>query len=271
MALLVSFQLGCERFESLRLLPEGSLRTHYLLDLECRADRETLEGTMSHVLLFNPGRREAEVAVTAYFEDREPERFTLKARPGTTTESNCRDWPVESGRRYAFQLTSPEPVVTQATLGWNNTANHLQEGARTQSPRGPREAATSYLAIPRLATRWFVADGIVMNAPRGLWLRESEWAIVLNPHDEPARLELGLYYRWLTRTHAVEVAPRRLRAFRMDDLVLRQNLHYGVRMASNRPVGLQWRRAVYWHDSPELMTFWSLPAQAFEVEEGPGR
>jgi hypothetical protein len=100
-------------------------------------------------------------------------------------------------------------------------------------------------------------------------VRESEWAIVLNPNDAPARLELALFYRWLTRTHAIEVAPRRLRAIKLDDLVLRPNLHYGVRVASDRPVGVQWRRAVYWHDGSELMTFWSLPAQALEAATDP--
>ena len=267
--LLVLLPLGCERYESLHVLPEGSLRTHYLLDLECNVDAGTLESRMSHVLLFNPGAREAEVAVTAYFEDREPERFSLKARPGTTTDTNCRTWPLEKGRRYAFELTSDRPVVAQATLGWNNTASNIGHDASTRSPRGVREAATSYLALPRLATRWYVADGIVIQAPHAFWLRESEWMYVLNPDDAPARVELGLFYRWLTRSHVVEVAPRRVRAVLLDDLVLRPNLHYGVRVASDRPIGVQWRRGVYWNDSPELMSFWSLPAQALEAAADP--
>jgi hypothetical protein len=115
------------------------------------------------------------------------------------------------------------------------------------------------MAIPALAGRWYVADGIVIDNRDELWIRESEWAVMLNPGDAAAHVELGLFFKVFTRSHTVEVPPRRVRAIRMDDLVTLRNKHYGVRFASDVPIAAQWRRTVAWYDSPELMSFWSVP------------
>ena len=263
---------ACERYESLTALPAPSLRTHYLIDFTYRRDVESRFATSGHLVVFNPGARTAELAVTVYFEDREPSRFALRAAAGASTESDYESWPVSPGERFALAVQSDEPVIAQATLGWNNAANDVAPSAQARDGGRPREAATSYLSIPSLATRWYLADGIVIDRPSKLWFRESEDAVLLNPGDRPAHVELALFNRFFTRTHAVEVPARRVRAVRMDDVVPLRNRHYGVRIASDVAIAAQWRRTVQWYDAPdELMSFWSIPCAPLNaaLESGP--
>jgi hypothetical protein len=263
--LVLLLALGCERYESLRSLPAPTLRTHYLLDYERGADREARFATGGHLLVFNPGRRAAELDVTAYFEDREPATFHLQARPGATTESEPREWPVPADGRFALRVESSEPVVAQATIGWNNTAGDFSPAATAAGGAPVREAASSYMGIPALARRWYVADATVIDAPETLWLHESEWALLLNPGDRPAKVRLSLFYRWFARHHEVEVPARRLRAVVMDDLAI-ANHHYGVRIVGDAPIAAQWRRTVKRQGSPELLAFWSVPGVPLERE-----
>lgn len=250
---------ACERYESLEVLPPASLRTHYLIDFTYERDPATRAATEGHLVVFNPSSRAADLSIIVYFEDREPKQVRLRARPGASTESNFSDWPVAPGQRFALAVTSSDPVVAQATIGWNNVGNDGAPGAHTDDGGRPREAVASYTAIPDLATRWYLADGIVIDRPSELWIRESEWAVMLNPGDAPARVDLGLFFRFFKSSHTIEVPARRVRAIRMDDLVPLRNRHYGVRFASDVPIAAQWRRTVNWYDSPELMSFWSVP------------
>ncbi|MCC6763999.1 MAG: hypothetical protein IT293_04980 [Deltaproteobacteria bacterium] len=259
LALVAATIAGCERYETLAVVPPASMKTHWLVDFTYLDDPATRAATMGHLVVFNPAPRAATLDVTVYYEDREPARFALEAAPGASTESNYAGWPVKPGERFALGIASSEPVVAQATIGWNNVGNDNRPTARAPDGGRPREAVTSYMALPALAERWYLADGIVLDRPSTLWVRESEWAVLLNPGDRPARVELALYFRRFARAHAVEVAPRRVRAVRMDDLVTLRNKHYGVRIASDVPIAAQWRRTVAWYDSPELMSFWSVP------------
>jgi hypothetical protein len=210
------------------------------------------------VLIFNPGARDVPLQVTFYFEDREPQSFPLTARAGTTTWSSVAEWPVKVEGRFALAIASAEPVIAQAAIQWGNTGGDLSPAAAARSSAGPREAATSYMAIPDLAERWYLADGLVIDKREESWLRESETTLVLNPDDAPAHVTLTMFYRWFTRQHTIEVPARRLRHVRMEDVVL-ANHHYGLRVESDRPVAVQSRRTMHWYDSSEPMTFWSVP------------
>lgn len=251
---------GCGREPSFEVLPPGSLRTHYLIDLEHRNDSTALRATMSHLVVFNPGPRPARLDAAAYYEDREPDRFTLEAAPNTSTETNSGKWPIRAGARFALALQSSEPVVAQATIGWTNTNGNYRLGARTLSPRGPRETAKSYQSITGLARRWYYADGIVIqpSGPPTDWIRESEWAVLLNPGDDTAHVTLRLHYKDRTVPHTVTVAPRRVLRVFMDELAVWRR-HYGVSVESDREVAAQWIRLVNWTDSDEPMAEWSLP------------
>ncbi len=264
LALLVA---GCERYESLVVLPEGALRTQYLLDFEYAVDAERLVAWHGFLLIFNPGPRPVRIDATVYYEDRDPEHFALEARPGTTTGSAIAEWPVVPQGRFALGIVSAEPVVAQATIAWDNTGGNLATGAATRSPTGVREAATSYMAIPRLADRWYLADGLVMNHPDRFWVRETETTLVLNPGDQDAAVEVSTFYRPLVRHHAIRAPARRLVAVRMDDLAFADH-HYGLRVASDRLVAVQSRRVVYWYGSPDVMTFWSTPCVALPSVAG---
>ena len=139
-----------------------------------------------------------------------------------------------------------------------NAGNDWTPDARTKSVREVREVAKSYMAINQLNKEWYVADGIVINKPGELWIKESEWAVILNPGDQDARVKLLLYYGEKIDVYEVSVPAKRMKRVLMDDLAT-PNRHYGVRFLSDQLIAAQWLRAVNWYDSPELMTFWSVP------------
>ena len=256
---IVLASAGCERYETLTIVPPATLKTHYLVDFTYLNDAATGAATEGHLVVFNPSPRPAKLDVTVYFEDRDPERIAVEAAAGASTESNYGSWPVKPGERFALGVTSSEPVFAQATVGWNNVGNDGAPTARARDGGRPRETATSYMSIPTLAERWYLADGVVIDNPRNLWIRESEWAVLLNPGDAPAHVDLSLFFKHWTRAHAIEIPPRRVRAVLMDDLVTLRNRHYGIRVSSDVPIAAQWRRTIEWYDSPELMSFWSIP------------
>lgn len=238
-------------------LPAAAFRTHYLIDYEYLFDKETLFATMGHLLVFNPGKRDAELRITIYFEDREPQTLSLTVPAKKSQETNYTSWPVKPDMRFALKVTSSEPVVCQATIGWINAGNDWSPGAKTKSPHGVREVAKSYMASNQLSKEWYVADGIVINR-NDLWIKESEWALILNPAEQSAQVKLLLYYEEKTDVYEVVVPPKRVKRVFMDDLAT-PNRHYGVRFLSDQPIVAQWLRAVNWYDSRELMTFWSTP------------
>lgn len=270
--LLVS-ALGCGESPALLVAPPESMRTHYLVDFENTTDSTTLFALTGHLTVFNPGTRDADLTVTAYYEDHEPDRFILRARAGSSNESNTSQWPLRRNTIFALKVESTEPVICQATVGWTNTAGRYEWGAATRSPNGARETAKSYMAIRTLARHWLYADGVVIRdgvrqtvarwlpnpPPHGLWIRESEWAVMLNPGDQPAEVEIVLHYGAEKVPQLVTIPPRRVKRLFMDDIA-RPNRHYGVTVTSDRNIAVQWLRQVNWHDSPEPMAFWSVPA-----------
>ncbi len=274
---------GCGEAPGFRVLAPDSLRTHYLIDYEDSNDSATGYANISHLMVFNPGAREAELTVTAYYEDHEPDRFQLRAAPGTTTETISPDMPIRHGGKFALRVESSEPVVCQAGLGWTNTRGHFGWRSRTRSGDRVREAAKSYTALRRLSRHWLYADAIVMNdgvrhtvnrllpgddSPHTLWIRESEFALLLNPGDDSATVTLTLHYGPTVRSQVLTIPPRRLKMHFMDPVAV-PNEHYGVSVSSTTEVAFQWLRLMRWHESEEPMTFWSVPGVPVEeVEPG---
>ncbi len=252
-------QAACTRFDTLELSPTGALRTHYILDFAFLMDDVELTGEGGELVIFDPSPGEANVEITAYFADKEPQTARVKTRPGASTAWNSAELPVERGDRFAMKIESSEPVFVQATIAWNNTAHSFLRTADTKSQYLQREAATSYKSITTLARRWYVADGMIVNSPERLWLQESEHAIILNPGDEPAEVDLNLFYSPFTRPKSVSIPARRVVSVFMDEFAI-HNHHYGISFDSNVPVAVQWRRTLGWYDTWEMMSLWSLPA-----------
>ena len=67
--LLLISALGCGESPALLVAPPESMRTHYLVDFENTTDSTTLFAMTGHLTVFNPGRRDADLTVTAYYED----------------------------------------------------------------------------------------------------------------------------------------------------------------------------------------------------------
>jgi hypothetical protein len=238
------------------------LHTRYLIDFEYFNDEATGFAMMGHLLAFNTGPNDTTAHVTIYFEDGEPAAFDLPVPAGQSIETNYGSWPVGLDSRFALQVDSDEPLVCQATVGWNNSWNLYAPDTVPLAPEGLRECAKSYMAHERLSRDSCIADGVVLDAPSRMWVRESEWAVLLNPGDEPARVAMHLHLAE-PRIHEVEVAPRRVARVYMDDLVPR-NTHYGIRFVSEQPIAAQWLRSVNWYHRPDLMAFWSAPAASID-------
>ena len=233
------------------------MKTHYLLDHEYSVDEDKLFGSMGHLLAFNPGPRDADLDITLYFEDRDPKTFPFVAPAGKSSETNYTRWPIEPDVRFALKVESTEPMVCQSTVGWNNSKNDYSPDAETKSPCGLRECAKSYISITEPTRQWYLADSTVIDGPGRMYVRESEWAVLLNPGDQKATVTLYLHYDEVMK-HTIEVSPRRLKIIYMDDIAQR-NQHCGVHFESDQPIAAQWLRAVNWYDNEELMTYWSVP------------
>jgi hypothetical protein len=233
------------------------MHTYYLIDHNYVQDDKKLYGEFGHLLAFNPGSIDADLTLTFYFEDREPVSIQQKAPAGQSTESNYGNWPVKPGQRFALKVDSTQPLACQSTIGWNVTLNDYGPHAKTLSPGGIRECAKSYNAIGELAVDWYLPDGIVIDMVDKIYVRESEWALILNPGDQPACVTLALHYKDI-EVHTVTVPVRRLMAVHMDEIA-RRNSHYGVHFQSDQPVAIQWLRTVSWYNRDEMMAYWSVP------------
>jgi hypothetical protein len=233
------------------------MKTHYLIDHNFVQNDEKMIGEFGHLLAFNPGDQDADLKITFYFEDQEPKELSMVARAGESTETNYSKWPVKPGTRFAIKVESTRPIACQSTVGWNVTLNDYGPHAKTRSPLGIRETAKSYMSITALNQEWFLPDGIVIDMPDNIYVRESEWALILNPGDQAANVTLALHYKDIDK-HSVTVPARRLKVVYMDEIA-RRNSHYGVHFMSDQPVAIQWLRSIAWYDRDELMGYWSVP------------
>ena len=267
---------SCGEAPGLRVLAPDSLRTHYLIDYEDSNDSATGYANISHLMVFNPGAREAELTVTAYYENHEPTDFP-PCGSGSDHGDDLADMPIRRGVKFALKVESNEPVICQAGVGWTNTSGRFGWRARTKSGARVREAAKSYLALRQLSRHWFYPDGIVMRdgkrqtldellpnpPPHTLWIRESEYALMLNPGDDSVTVTLTLHYGTTSRRQVVTVPPRRLKRLFMDPIAV-PNEHYGVSVRSTHPIAFHWLRMMYWQGTDEPMTFWSVPGLPME-------
>lgn len=268
-ALLVAAILAW-RSETVVVRPPGAARVHYLIDLPREHDAVARTSLDSHVLVFNPGAWPVAMEVTVYDEEGDPWTFPAVAAPRATTELELPPGPRPAARRLALRIASDRAVFCQATVGWTNTGGDYRPDAPTLSARGRREAAKSYLAVGEPARRWYLPDGMTIEAPWLTWIREREWLLVLNPGDVPAQVRLDVFDGRLGETAEWTVPPRALRRFPLEGLAP-WNRHYGARVAADVPVVAQWQREVYGTEEDGLMAFWSLPAHAADpVEEGGG-
>jgi hypothetical protein len=236
------------------------MHTYYLIDHNYVQDESKQHGEFGHLLAFNPGKVDADLNLTFFFQDQEPVSIQQKAKAGESTESNYGNWPVKPGQRFALQVESTQPLACQSTIGWNVTLNDYGPKAKTKSPGGIRECAKSYMALDKLAVDWYLADGIVIDMVDSMYVRESEWAFLLNPSDQPVQVSMALHYRNVDRFEYT-IPARRLLSIYLDD-VARRNSHYGAYFNGSAPFAAQWLRTVNWYDRDEIMAYWSVPLTA---------
>ena len=255
--------VGCQANQTLEVLPPGSHTVHYLLDYQ-RVGPEN----SGHLCVFNPSAQPCDLKLTFFSCEQAPIHQQLVARGQATSEWNFEDWPMAPQGRFALKVESPVPVICQATLGWTNSQGDYSPGARSKQGGAARETATSYLATTQLARSWMVADGILLDMPDKLFIREDEHLIVLNPNPEATELQLQLAQDGKLQRKTFQLPGQRLWVHALTDHAP-VNRHYGVHVQTRLPVAAQWRRQVFWNQGSELMAFWSIPMQPFTVVERP--
>jgi hypothetical protein len=248
---------ACDGADAVTIAPRGALTTQYLPDYEYRSDSAQGFATSNHLVVFNPGARDASVSIRILFEDQPPKTVPLRVPAMSSVETNQAKWPVVPNSRFGIVLTSDEPVIAQATIGWTNTFNDYSDTARARDGGKARETALSYLAHQSTATRWMLADGLVINSET-LFIKESEYALLLNPSADTAHVVVRMASGGMREIHQLDVPPDRVRAVTMDSLVP-ANQHYGAVIESSRPIVANWRRTVQWRDQAAMMAFWSVP------------
>jgi hypothetical protein len=251
--------------------PQSSSRaSHYLLDLEYSLDETTGFGRLPHLSVFNPGNREARLAIKIFYQDRDPIAFRRSIPARSSIESNASTWPVCLNSKFALKIESTEPIVAQVTQGWNNVRNDYTEKSHSANQGRPREIAKSSMSITSLSRECYITDGILIEAPDSTWIREAEDVIILNPGSSALAVTIYFYYgeqrvsrfapaiRIPVQKKKIHVPAERMVLVPLAGWV-KPNWHYGARIAGDRPFAAQWLRRVYWYDSSELMSEWSLP------------
>jgi hypothetical protein len=227
-------------------------------------------GRIPHLSVFNPGANDATLNITIFHAEREPTSFQQVIPAGNSFETNADQWSIPLNSRFGMKIESTEPIVAQATEGWNNTKNDYSRNATPANSNIPRETAKSYVSHTSLAKECYIADGIIIDTPEYIWIKETEDMAVLNPNKVDMTLTVHAYYgrQSVTRFEIpldipvvkkqITIPAERLGFFSLTEWI-KPNWHYGARVTADQPFAAQWLRMVYWYDSPELMTEWSVP------------
>jgi hypothetical protein len=93
-----------------------------------------------------------------------------------------------------------------------------------------------------------------------MYVRESEWAFLLNPSDRDIQVSVAVHYKDVDR-FTYTVPARRIKSVFMDEIA-RRNSHYGAHFHADAPIAAQWLRTVNWTDRDEIMAYWSVPLVA---------
>ncbi|MFT3892099.1 MAG: sensory rhodopsin transducer [Anaerolineales bacterium] len=246
------------------------LQIHYLPDFEYSVDETNGFGRIPHLSIFNPGANEATLTITIFYEEGEPTSFQQVIPARSSFETDASHWDVPLNSRFGMKVESTEPVITQATEGWNNTKNDYSLNGAPVHSDVPRETAKSYMSHNSLAKECYIADGIIIDIPEALWIKETEDMAVLNPNKEDMTVTINAYYghRGVTRFQIpldipvmkkqVKIPAERVGFISLTEWI-KPNWHYGARVTADQPFAAQWLRMVYWYDSAELMSEWSAP------------
>ena len=256
--------------------PTGSdLQIHYLPDFEYSFDEKNGFGRIPHLSVFNPGADDVSVTLTLFYKEREPTSFQTVIPARSSFESDAHDWSVPINTRFGVKIESTEPVIAQATEGWNNAQNDYSPNSTPIHSDIPRETAKSYMSQTSLGRECYIADGLIIDAQDNTWIKETEDAIILNPNKEDLTATIYVYYGHRSVTpldipidipvikKQVRIPAERIGVISMKEW-LKPNWHYGVRITADQPFAAQWLRMVYWYDSAELMSEWSVPCVQVE-------
>jgi hypothetical protein len=251
------------------------LQTHYLPDFEYSVDEANGLGRIPHLSVFNPGANDVNLTVTIFHEESEPTSFQQVVPAQSSFETDASNWDVPLNSRFGMKVESTEPIIVQATEGWNNTKNDYSLNGTPVNSNISRETAKSYMSHTSLAKECYIADGIIIDIPEALWIKETEDIAVLNPNKEEITLTIHAYFgkRDVTRFEIpldipvmkkqVKIPAERVGFISLTEWI-KPNWHYGARVTADQPFAAQWLRMVYWYDSAELMSEWSVPCVQVE-------
>jgi hypothetical protein len=219
----------------------------YLLEDRSRPNRQS-----SWIVLFNPTSREAKLRFTFYYTDGEPTARDFAVPPRMGMSAHLLEWKeIKVDARFGARIESSEPIVAQLTTAYY--------GAEDRDDMYTR-AMHSVICADRLSTVNYYADAFVIDRPNQR-LKEPEWAFLLNPNDQPAKVRLHAFRSdGEKRTYDFSVGARRVLPVFMDETV-EKNVLFGATWVSSVPIAIQQTRLVDEMDRKTIRACFSVMAK----------
>ena len=227
-------------------------KVHYFCDGYLLSDPNSHNQQASWVCMFNPTQRTAKLKFTFYYEDSDPTFFDYEIPPEinqTIPLRTCKQ--IIPNRRFGAKVESSEPIILQVT-----TAYYGKDDKEDSYTR----AMHSVICNDTLSRINYYADGLVIDR-KGTRLKEPEWAFLLNPNNETAKVLFQAYYAdGIKKTYALNIEPRRLFPLNMDNLVVK-NKSFGAKYISNIPIAIQQTRWIEEEDRRTIRSAYSIMAK----------
>lgn len=215
--------------------PAQEGRVHYFADGYAVSDPLNKHRQANWVCMFNPHPQTAKLTFTFYYEDSAPTQMEYDVPAETARSINlyeCKE--VRHNQRFGTKIESSVPLVIQVSTGYFGPGDKKDWYTR---------AMHSVICNTAISTINYYADGFVIDKEE-MRLKEPEWAFLLNPNPERARVLFYAYYsHGEKKIYALEIPPQRLFPLHMDPLVIKNKL-FGAKFVSSVPLCIQQTRLV---------------------------
>ena len=227
-------------------------RIHYFGDGYSLSDEKNPNRQATWVCIFNPGKKLSKMKFTFYYEDCEPTVmfYEMPAEMGRSIALyECKE--VYHNKRFGAKIECSEPLVIQITTGYYGVEDKADWYTR---------AMHSVICSDTLSKINYYSDAFVIDKEE-MRLKEPEWAFLLNPGEETAKVVLYAYYNdGQKETYNFTIPPQRLLPVFMDKLIVINKL-FGAKYISNVPIAIQETRLIEEEDRKTIRACFSVMAK----------
>jgi hypothetical protein len=214
--------------------------------------------TLEWIIVFNPTAKDATVAITHYYENKEPNTFEIAVPAGAKRawgghSHNVPDAQMPMGKLYGVRVRSVQKIIVQVTRA-------EQEHGVKASETMPGRSFLSRLAYPgplsKRETAWAYADCIIQRTnPLAL---ELEWLTILNPNPgREAKIKVVFSGGKERIEHDLTLAAERVTTISLEQLTkLPEHQGFGVIVRSDVPVIAEQVRRYWYRKHPAPAGTW---------------